>query len=283
MNSVPLEQYRNYLQLMGHRVIQTPSSLWIDVRPRVFQPAPAFTLCSISDEEARHVISIGNAVACRWFSAGNKFNGSSSDESSTLLYTVDPPYDMSKLQPRARTQTRKGLKSVRISKVELDDEIIRLAFPVYADNIRRLGLLKGDSRLNRKWNRWINAIRNSECVEFWCAWQDQEIVGFSATVQTALGTEIVMQRSSYAALPLFPNNALIFSIIKDAFERGSPIVSFGLSAFNGEKEGLRRFKAHMGFNVIPLNEHHALHPLVRPLQSVLTLNRLRKLCKYFSN
>lgn len=273
-------EYSDYLQLNGHRVIRTSSTLWIDVRPGVFQTAPPFPFNQIRSDEVEQIFKSRNVLVCRWFSTKDDATTSHSSTESPMLYAAQSPYDLSSLDPKARNKTRRGLERVEVRRVDLDERTERLAYDVYADNVRRLGLFKTEKHINQRWRTWVNTIRKARCVEFWSAWRDRSLVAFTVAARTALGTELVMQRSSHPALDLHPNNALVYTVTKDAFERGSPLVSFGLSAFNGDKAGLHRFKIGMGFKAFPLQEHHQWHPWVRPLGPLL--NRQRLLSAYQS-
>jgi hypothetical protein len=273
MNRNSLSAYSEFLQLKGHRVIQTPSSLWIDVRPSVFQIAPPFDFDHIQQDEANEVFKSKNVLVCRWFSARN--GESSQDVGSPMIYIAHPPYDLEHLEQKARNQTRRGLERVEVRKMALDETTERLAYSVYRDNVKRLGLIRGEQQIKAKWQSWVKAITKASCVEFWTAWHERSLVAFTVTVQTELGTELVMQRSAHSALALYPNNALVYTVTRDAFERGSKLVSFGLSSFAGEKEGLHRFKVNMNFKAVTLCEHQLWHPWVRPLSPFLNPQRLR--------
>lgn len=269
------EQYCDFLELNGHRVIRTPSSFWIDVRPWIFQTAPPFNFDQIHTDEVDEVFKMRNVLVCRWFSAKCDSLQADAGGDGPILYAAHPPYDLSKLDQKARNQTRRGLERVEIRRVDLDEKTERLAYSVYSDNVKRLGLLKAEKHIKNRWQAWVNTIRKAGCVEFWCAWQQRSLAAFTVAVRTAQGTELVLLRSSYSALSLYPNNALVYTVTKDALERGSQLVSFGLSAFSGDKEGLHRFKINMGFKAFPLYEHHQWHPWMRPLVPLLNPQRLR--------
>jgi hypothetical protein len=271
-------QYCAFLKLMGHRVVQTPSSLWVNIRPGIFQPAPPSCLNNIPLAEVRDVLKSTNAVACRWFSpkCGSK-------SSRNILYTAKPPYDLSCLHQKARNQTRRGLERVAVRLMEPSEETLRLAYPVYIDNVKRLNLFKNEKQIADKWGTWCNTLRIARCVDLWCAWHDQTIVAFTVAVRTPWGMELVLQRSARNALDLYPNNALVYTAIRHAFEQGSPLVSFGLGAFGGEKDSLHHFKKNMGFNDQQLDEHYAWHTLVRPLTPLLNSRRLRSVYKFLAN
>jgi hypothetical protein len=279
MESNVQKQYADFLGLRGHRVVQTRSSLWIDIRPRIFPPAPPFHLRDTDEDEVRSVFKQSNAVACRSF-AINELNSESAGR--TTLYIARAPYDIARLPHSARHQTRRGLERVEVRRHELDAEIEPLAFAVYSDTVKRLGLFRTDAQIARRWITWSRAIRDSPGAEFWSAWREGQMVAFVVTVDTPWGKEFVLTRSRHASLSLYPNNALIYTITKDALERGAPLVSLGLSAYGGEKTGLHHFKVNMGYAALRLDEEYVWHPLIRPLGSLFNPARLRAVYRLVS-
>jgi hypothetical protein len=281
VNPEILNHYRDFLLLKGHRVIETPSTLWVDVRPFVFQAAPPFHLPPIGRPEAQMVFKQAPAMACRWFSVRDNQTVNYSRE-GPILYVARGAYDIMLLPHNARHQTRRGLERVEILKQALDDTAEPLAFAVYADTAKRLGLMRTSRQVRRKWRTWVKVIRESRGIEFWAAWHDKQLVAFAVTVDTPWGKEFVLTRSKGAAMNLYPNNAMIYSITKDSLAAGASLVSLGLSAYSGQTAGLHRFKLNMGFEPIPLEENHCWHLMARPFRSLLTPQRLRGICRFIS-
>jgi hypothetical protein len=281
MDSEKLKRYADFFNLMGHRVVQTPSSMWIDIRPRIFQPAPPFHLPHIDIDEARSVLRQTHGIACRWFECDT---GSSeqNDAPGATLYIAREPYDVAHLPHSARHQTRRGLERVEVRRQKLDDALEPQAFAVYADTVKRLGLFGRDTQVSRKWRTWVKAIREADGLEFWAAWREGEMLAFAVTIDTPWGKEFVLTRSLHSALSLYPNNALIFTITKDALGNGAPLVSLGLSAYGGEKPGLRHFKINMGYQALQLKDNHIWHPLMRPFGPLFNPARLRGMYRFAS-
>jgi hypothetical protein len=275
MEAALLEQYCEFLHLMGHRVIRTQSALWIDIRPWVFQPAPPFRFADIHHGELNDVFKSGKALACRWFNEPDDLAAKGEAGNATVLYLARQPYDLSRLSKNIRHNTRRGLKRTEVRRVNFDDAMARLAYPIYADDTQRLGLLKGKKRLTQRWATWVKALRGAPGLEFWSAWHETSLVAFSVVIQTPWGTEFVLNRSLHSALNLYPNNALIYSITKGALDGGASVVSLGLSAFTGDIEGLHRFKTSMGFDGFALREQQTWHPVIRPFGPLLKQQRLR--------
>lgn len=261
--------YSDFLRLNGHRVIETQSSLWIDVRPMIFQRARPFNLSHIEKDEVSQVFKSGNVLVCRWFEIDGEAPAEGRVDERSMVYVAYPPFDLQKLEQKARNQTRRGLERVSVRKMDLDDRTERLAYEVYSDNVKRLGILDSQKQIADRWKVWVNTIRNASCVEFWSAWNDGALAAFTIAVRSGSATELVLQRSAYSALNLYPNNALVYTITKNAFERGSQLVSFGLSGFSDETNGLHRFKVNMGFSALPLKVQYEWHPWIRPLSPLL--------------
>jgi hypothetical protein len=277
VNTKFLQSYCDFLQLLGHQVIQTASGVWIDVRPHVFQPASPLSLDANHGADAEQIVKMRGVIACRWFSAADPLSPPITDRPRLVLYVAREPYGFPSLQHKARNQTRRGLERVEVRRATLDDELVSVAYPIYAETIRRLGLISNNRRITRRWQTWVKTIRNASCAEFWGAWHDRALVAFSVAVRTPWGLEIVLQRSASNAFGLNPNNALVYTATCDALAGGAEQVSFGLSSFASGGASLDHFKTNMGYQAIRLEEHYGWHPLLRRLGPSLTSHRLRAL------
>jgi hypothetical protein len=272
--------YCEFLELQGHRVVQTPGTVWVDVRRKIFQPTPPFHLQPEQAREAPEALRQAGGLVCRWFTPAPKDGGPNQANSHASVYVLRPPYDLSRIQPKARNQTRRGLERVQVRLVKFDASMERQAFPVYADNVERLGLFRNSGQLKRRWAQWVNTLSRSRCTEFWGAWEGDRLVAFSVVVFSPWGAEIVCQRSLASALNLCPNNALVFNIASSVFERGTSLLSYGLGEFGAGEGGLDHFKKGMAFEELPLQEHFCWHPALRFLDSVLTPDRLHDIARF---
>ncbi len=268
--------YCEFLELQGHRVVQTHSTVWVDVRRKVFQPAPPFHLQSEQAGEAPEALRKAGALVCRWFSAAPTPSAGNLAGGHASLYVLRPPYDLARIQPKSRNQTRRGLERVQVRCVKFDASVERQAFRVYADNVERLGLFSNAEQLKRRWAQWTSSLSRSRCAEFWGAWEVDELVAFSVVVLSPWGAEIVCQRSLASHLSHYPNNALVFNIANHVFARGVNILSYGLGEFGSDAGGLDHFKRGMAFQELRLEEHFCWHPALRLLQPVLTPDRFHE-------
>jgi hypothetical protein len=269
--------YCEFLELLGHRVVQTPRSVWIDVRPKVFQPAPPFHLQPGQDREARLALREARGLVCRWFTPEPTNDGPYQGNPRASLYVLRPPYDLTRVQPKARNQTRRGLERVQVRPVNFDASVESQAFDVYADNVQRLGLFRNSEQLKRRWGQWVNALSCSRCAEFWGAWEGDRLVAYSVVVFSPWGSEIMCQRSLASHLSHYPNNALVFQLATSVFQRGVDVLSYGLAGFGSAEGGLDHFKKAMAFEEVPLREHFFWHPALRFFVPLLKVDRLHAL------
>jgi hypothetical protein len=277
-----LQPYSEFLTLLGHKVIHTGDMIWLDVRPGIFQPAASFQAHAVTDTDLARVRYHKKVLACRWFSDCGPVSAAGGRAGPTV-YNAKPPYDLSSLNQKARNQTRRGLEKISVRRVELTESLEPQCYRVYEDNLKRLGLLQRKGQIESKWRRWVAAIRMGKCVELWTASNEGELVALSVAVRTPWGTEIVLQRSAGSGRSLYPNNALIYEMVRDSFSRGSEVMSFGLSAYSAMNNGLDHFKQGMGFRALRLEEHYSWNSLLKPFASVLKPERLRSLYRFVSH
>ena len=274
------QPYCEFLSRLGHKVVPTESAIWVDVRPGIFQPAASFEPRAITATELSKLQRHKSVFAWRWFSEPSGNEGTTV-HSGPVVYNVKPPYDFSSLNQKARNQTRRGLENMQVRRVNLDSSVEQQCYGVYEDNLNRLRLLQRKGQIESKWRRWTAAIKSNEHVELWTAWNRNDLAAFAVMVNTPWGTEIVLQRSG-SARGLYPNNALVYEMVRDSFNRGAKIVSFGLSAYSAASNGLDHFKQGMGFQALPLEEHYSWNALLRPFSPLLNPERVRSLYRFIS-
>lgn len=273
MDKLLYEPYCEFLNRLGHKTIRTGDTIWLDVRPGIFQPAAPFQAQQISENDLANLLSRRGVLGCRWFSPQD--SSSPSESSGPVAYCVEPPYDLLNLSQKARNQTRRGRERIEIERLVLNEALESQCYRVYEDNLKRLGLLRRMGQIEKKWGRWVAAIKSSELVELWTAWNQKELAAFAVLVRSPFGSEIVLLRSAASPRGLYPNNALVFEMVSDAFRRGAEVISFGLSGYSAAGNGLDHFKQGMGFQIIPFSEHYSWSRFIRPFGPLLKPDRLR--------
>lgn len=271
--------YREFFELQGYRVFQTRRSIWMNVRRNIFQPAPPFDFQPSREYEAMELLRSTGAVACRWFTEAPPTMEATRSAGYSNLYVLRPPYGLDRMQSKARNQTRRGLERVEARLVTFNRTIQDQAFVVYADNTSRLGLFANKRQMTERWQKWVNALSQPTCAEFWGAWNSEQLIAFVVVIFSPHGAEIVCQRSLGSALGLYPNNVLVYRIAESAFERGAKLLSYGLGAYGASEGGLDHFKKGMGFEAIRLEDHVTWCPALRLLGPLLTARRVHSLLK----
>jgi hypothetical protein len=278
-----ITRYCEFFQLQGRRTVQTAGTVWVEVRRNVFQQSPAFHDQRDLAEEASQMLSQSRGLVARWFTPVPQHDGQlHQKQSQTPLYLIRPPYGLDCLGANARSHTRRGLKRVEVRPTEFS-AVESQAFAIYEDNGRRLGLFRSDSSLRLRWGQWVKCLSASPGVEFWGAWEQKRMLAFSVVLHSPWGAEIVLQRSLGSALKLYPNNALLYRLASSVFERGVPVLSFGLGEFGASRGGLDHFKRGMRFEEVRLDNHFTWHPRLRWLKFVFSPARVEWLARIQRN
>jgi hypothetical protein len=276
-----IEKSLHFLSVAGYSPINTGKTIWYNIRPFVYQIFPEFIPHPIDRTEVSKLFRKGKALVCRWFSQ------SEMDVHTTVVFTADKPYDINRLSSKARNQVRRGFERVIVKREAPSD--FSSAYAIYCENLDRLKLLTDPEKRRKRWQRHIATITQGATTEFWAAHSQEtgEMLAFLVTNWTPYGLQIILQRSSATGYTAYANNALAFKVITDAFERGAQLVSYGLQQYGISTSGLDHFKLGMGFAPVPLQEHYAWHPLLRPFFSRLSTRQItlmvNKLQSFFPN
>jgi Acetyltransferase (GNAT) domain len=255
MNAVGMAEF---LERLGHRVIATPSAWWYDVRSRFYLSAPHHRLIDPGPDELS-VLFRRLPLGVRYFA---KAEGQG--PSSYALTCATSDYDLSALSANTRSKTRRGLARCAIERLS-PSWVAAHGREVNEDTLRRIRL-----RDPYPWDVYWRAAAQSECVEVWGALVDGRLAAYLVGVLADRCCELLVARSSSDMLKFYPNNALLYTVVRDML--GRPDVDqifFGVESLE-DYEGIDAFKLSMGFAKSPLRQRVVLHPLLRPvLQSAL--------------
>jgi hypothetical protein len=101
-------------------------------------------------------------------------------------------------------------------------------------------------------------------VEVWGAVAGGALAAYMVAVIADGCASIMVARSSSEALRFYPNNALVFTLVREMLARpGIDQVLFGMESFE-TYQGIDDFKMSMGFVRTPIHQEVVLHLLVRP-------------------
>ena len=279
--------FEEFLDRMGHRLIRTSSVTWFNPSPRVFTPTPPEVEVDPDTIEWSDLFRAGASVA-RCASSTSK------GVPSYRLIVDDRSYDFASLSSKSRNQTRRGLESCQVRNLELPwlaKHGLRLQF----DTLQRQGRQPGRN-LENYWQRYCASAERASGAAAWGAFADDQLAAFLVGFQINTIFHIFVVRSSQQALRHYPNNALIFTVLRELMSRPDCTeVSMGYRSIQPDIESLDHFKEGLGFRRKLVNEYIRFSPgltriLRRPVlraavrASALCKNseRMRKLSGMFN-
>ncbi len=247
-----------FLERLGHRVMTTPSACWYDVRSRFYLSFPHHRLIDPAPSELAAVFR-RLPLGVRYFTPAR-----GDGAASYALVCARRDYDLSALSANTRSKTRRGLARCTVERLD-PSWVAAHGRAVSEDTLRRIHL-----RDPYPWDVYWRAAAQSTCVEVWGALVDGQLAAYLVGVLADRCCELLVARSSSEMLKVYPNNALLYTVVRDML--GRPDVDqifFGVESLE-DYDGIDAFKLSMGFAKSPIRQRVVLHPLLRPvLQSGL--------------
>jgi len=236
--------------------VRSAGTFWYAVHRMVFISLPYDHAIRPTNLELLKLFSRTPALALRYPVAASGLN-----TNGGMMVCDRPGYDLSALQPKARNQTRKGLRECSIERVEFD-ALAEMGYPLNEQTWQRQGRSSTDLP-PRRWRQYCRAAAQTPDMEAWGAFVQGRLAAFVVCALVERSYNILHQSSHTELLSHDPNNALAFTVTKRALERtGVDRVGYGLKSVE-VTEGLQHFKLAMGFSLLPLDERIVLHPLLR--------------------
>jgi hypothetical protein len=257
-----------FLERLGHRVVATPSAWWYDARARFYLSFPHHRLISPGADELSAVFR-RLPVGVRYFAPAE---GDAAP--SYALVCDDPGYDLATLSANTRSKTRRGLARCTVERLE-PSWVAAHGREVNDDTLRRIRL-----RDPYPWDRYWAAVAAAPCVEVWGALVDGRLASYLVGIRADRCCELLVSRSSSDMLRFYPNNALLYTVVRDLLSRADvDQVFFGVESLE-DYDGIDTFKLSMGFTKRRIRQRVTLHPLLRPiLQNPLARRALAALAE----
>lgn len=253
-----------YFARLGHRVVRTQSSYWYDARRGFFVSFPHHCLFEPSRGELSALLYRRMAAGARYFSPP----GTGGAE-SYMLTVRDRSYDLGHLSANTRSKVRRGLSRCKVDRLE-PAFVQAHGREIDEDTLRRIKVPDP-----YPWDVFWRAVKDSsDCVEVWGALDGQRLVAYLVAVLAEGCASIMVARSASDALRLYPNNALIYTFVREMLARpGIGQVLFGMASLESY-QGVDDFKLSMGFTRTPIRQHLVFHPLLRPALTSALVARL---------
>jgi hypothetical protein len=242
-----------FLERLGHRVVRTEHGWWYDFYRGFYVSFPHHRLIAPGPAELGRLLCGGLVAGVRYVAPPG-----SPGRPSYAMMCADRAYDLARLSANTRSKVRRGLSRCRVER--LDPAFARArGRPAHEDTLRRIGV-----REPYPWDAYWRAVEQSDCAEVWGAVAGDELVAYLVGVLADRCLEIMVARSVTDALRYYPNNALVYTVVRDVLSRpGMESVWFGIESLEGAQQ-VDDFKLSMGFEKAPIRQRIVLHPLLRP-------------------
>jgi hypothetical protein len=171
-------------------------------------------------------------------------------------------YDFPALSQNVRSRTRRGLARCRIEQIDFDYLALHGHALTTETTFRQMGT--APSATEEEWKRFCANASSSKDFEAWGAFVEDRLATFIVAMLVEDCYYIHLQKSASDLLKYYPNNALLFTVMKTKL--ASPevgYISHGPKALAVGK-GLDYFKTSMGFELQPYTDHVVFNPLAKP-------------------
>ena len=254
------EDLTSFLIKRGHRVVQTASCWWYNEyhQERVFYSYPIHRLVDPQPNEIEEVFSnASRALALRFISPVD------TKGKKSFIWVRGNPYDLNDLSAKSRNQTRRGLEKCEVRKIAWD-ELETFAQEAHTDTMNRHHVNGAESL------GFDTELAECPAYEAWGAFVDGRLAAYIVTQSVEDWVHILFHRSTNAHLKSYPNNALIFSAVKEILSRQRALaVSYGLEPLT-TLGSLEHFKLGMGFVKKPVCQRIVVTRWLKPLLNSVT-------------
>jgi hypothetical protein len=240
----------SFLERLGHDVVETRSAYWYDVGPRFYINFPH---CVAVEPDAAELSGFFRRMAfgVRYFAPAD-----GPGRPSYALVCRDKEYNIDRLSSNGRSKVRRGLRRCRVERLE----------PAYVRAHGRRAeedmMRRTRTRPRHAWDAYWRAVELSSGVEVWGAFVDDTLAAYTLGGIAGPCAEIWDSRSVTDLLPHYPNNALLYTMVRDLLSRPEiDEVFFGVESVE-ETGSLVQFKESLGFVRAPVRQRVVLHPVL---------------------
>lgn len=246
-----------FFSAVGYRVIETDSCYWYNAKPFLFKSLPVHRFVDPSASELAQVLIKGPAFALRYPKTPDH-----PGPSGGMYVCSDRDYDFPALSQNVRSRTRRGLARCRIERIEFD-YLSRYGYELIEETtMRQMGTAPGADEA--EWHRFCAQTRLSPDFEAWGAFVGDRLATFIVGMLVEDCYYIHLQKSASDLLRYYPNNALLFTVMKTKMACPEvAYISHGPKALAVGK-GLDYYKTSMGFRMQPFTDHVVFNPVVKP-------------------
>jgi hypothetical protein len=254
-----VDNYRRFLETIGHRVIASPSSHWSDVARWFYESIPPSRIITPDQSEINTLFRQHCVIGLK-YCAPCDYVG----KSSWIYICQDRDYDLKSLHRKMRNKVRQGLRNCNVRPVSF--EYLRdHGIPLNQDTLKRQG--RDDPMFSQmaRWVRLCQAGQQTEGADAWGAFVGNQLAAYMITFAVEGYANILYQMSRTDLLDSRANNVLAFVATQEML--ASPdiqCVSYGQASIRG-LPGLEEYKVRLGYKKRPIRHVIVLHPFIRAI------------------
>lgn len=257
--------HAEFLERIGHQIREHQGVIWFDIFSRAYTTVPYDAPVSADLFDVKQVLGADGLMA-RYSCAAD------AGVKSFQHVVTDRNYDMPTLINKARNKTRQGLRKCdarQIDPIELGDQGVQL----HAETLLRQGRKLPDD-FESYWKNYFAVAADSPAATAWAAYYEGRLAAYLISFRAGSKEYVSIVRSSQELLKHRPNNALLFTFLKETMAREEiSEVSIGLQSLQPGGESLDLFKRGMGFEERPIGQRIELGrglrtALPRPVASI---------------
>jgi len=252
------QQYAEFLERMGHHVVAGQAAWWFDAARGIYQSFPFHRAIAPGLGEINRVLGLrGVAVRFPCLEGAGR--------ASYRIVCAAKGYDFPQLTSKARNQTRRGLESCRVLRMSFLELERHGILEVNRDTALRQGRPVAQDA-DERWRKYYQTAEQTATMEAWVSLVGDQVGAYLIACRIDECFNILVVRSHRQHLKVYPNNALVYTVTKEALARPEvDEVSFGLESVQSELDSLDHFKEGMGYEKVAIGQRIELNRLLRPL------------------
>lgn len=267
-----VENYRQFLEAIGHQVIASSSGYWFDIGRSFYESIPPFEVITPDETELKELFRRHRVIGFKYCAPPNGMG-----KSSWIYVCQDKDYDIKSLHRKMRNKVRQGLRACHVHPISfeyLHDYGMRLNQDTLERQNRDEPLFSDPAQ----WERLCQAGQRIEGAKPWGAFTDDQLAAYMITFLIDGYYNILYQMSRTDLLSAHANNAIAFVATREMLASpGVEGVSYGHASIR-DLPGLEEYKTRLGYKKWPMRYVVTLHPLLSPIllsrSSEMLLNRL---------
>lgn len=265
--------FAEWLHRQGRRVLQTESSYWVEVSPRIFQSFPYHHIISPSSLELNNLLKKHAAIGLRYSTDWDAPIGIASYH---VIFTRRE-YSIMSLPKKARYDVQCGMAAASIEPISFS----RLGSEGW---LLRTDTLKRQSRVGTETLRWWqNLCKSAEGLsgfEAWAAIVNGQLAASLIAFTCDDCCSILYQQSRTEYLKLGVNNALTFVFTSEILRRPEQQwIFYGLHSLDAPPS-VDEFKFRMGYAAKQVRQRVFFHPAIDPVINAASYNMMQQISRW---